>query len=373
MRESLHIVGSWSHRLWGLSSGERLRRQVACAGGAPVDGDVLMARADMVLDQRLVDAMLKSGSVVLTRRIPQGAQAIAAMVPAAQAEAAEGLLRAERLNAETPGFRILTAEELAGSYNPELRKQETPYILSMRETPRADVEKRMFRGSYKGVTDIVTKYVWPWPARHATRWAAAAGLTPNMVTTASLALVVLVFYLFWRGSYGAGLVAAWGMCFLDTVDGKLARVTHASSKWGNVYDHGIDLIHPPFWWWAWWAGLAASAGAGELRAALDWSLLVVLFCYVADRAAEGVFLHTFKMQVHVWRRADSMFRLISARRNPNLVILSAAVIAGRPDLGLITMAGWTAASLLIHTARIGAAFYERSRSGALRSWLESPR
>ena len=44
---------------------------------------------------------------------------------------------------------------------------------------------------------------------------------------------------------------------LDTVDGKLARCTGASSKWGNVFDHGIDLIHPPFWWWAWLHGLAA--------------------------------------------------------------------------------------------------------------------
>ena len=46
---------------------------------------------------------------------------------------------------------------------------------------------------------------------------------------------------------------AAGLVFmvLDTVDGKLARCTITSSGWGNVFDHGVDLIHPPFWWWAW--------------------------------------------------------------------------------------------------------------------------
>ena len=41
------------------------------------------------------------------------------------------------------------------------------------------------------------------------------------------------------------------MTFLDTVDGKLARVTLTSSPFGNVLDHSLDLIHPPFWYWAW--------------------------------------------------------------------------------------------------------------------------
>ena len=44
------------------------------------------------------------------------------------------------------------------------------------------------------------------------------------------------------------------MTFLDTVDGKLARTTLTSSKWGDIFDHGIDLVHPPFWYVAWGAG-----------------------------------------------------------------------------------------------------------------------
>src|SRR3546814_9511401 len=84
-----------------------------------------------------------------------------------------------------------------------------------------------------------------------------------MVTLASLLLVGAAFYWFAAGQYAIGLVAAWLMTFLDTVDGKLARVTVTHTKFGNVFDHGIDLVHPPFWYWAWMIGLQATGMKSE--------------------------------------------------------------------------------------------------------------
>jgi phosphatidylglycerophosphate synthase len=49
---------------------------------------------------------------------------------------------------------------------------------------------------------------------------------------------------FWH-IHGLGLVLGRLMTFLDTVDGKLARVTVTSSRFGDVLDHGLDIIHPP--------------------------------------------------------------------------------------------------------------------------------
>src|SRR5690606_2169870 len=108
---------------------------------------------------------------------------------------------------------------------------------------------------------------------------------------------------------------------LDTVDGKLARVTLQSSKWGNVFDHGIDLIHPPFWWWAWIVGLPA---AGLPLAESGLVLWLIVSGYVLQRIEEGIFIASFGMDMHVWKRFDSRLRLITARRNPNLLILSVA-------------------------------------------------
>ena len=86
---------------------------------------------------------------------------------------------------------------------------------------------------------------------------------------------------------------------------------------------------------------------------------------------EGVFMRRFnKMHIHVWKRIDSRFRLITARRNPNMAILVAALLFGRPDLGLELVAWWTLASLIFHAVRLAQAREQTARGGKLVSWLE---
>jgi phosphatidylglycerophosphate synthase len=157
------------------------------------------------------------------------------------------------------------------------------------------------------------------------------------------------------------------MTFLDTVDGKLARVTLTSSKFGDWLDHGIDLVHPPFWWWAWAVGCAAIGdpmGDGGL------ALGIIVAGYILQRVEEGIFLWKFGIEMHVWQKFDSLFRQITARRNPNLVILTLAALAGAPREGLIVVAAWVAICLLVHLARIGQAF-AAARHGPVTSWLET--
>jgi phosphatidylglycerophosphate synthase len=226
----------------------------------------------------------------------------------------------------------------------------------------------MFQGSYKGVTDFVTKWFWPVPAFWVTKYTARSGLSPNFVTTVGLVLVVFAYFLFEDGFYTAGLAAAWVMTFLDTVDGKLARLTLTSSKFGNLYDHGIDLIHPPFWYLAWGFGLAAYGTPLE-TGILSLVLWVLVVGYVVGRAVEGVFVRVFGMHIHVWQKIDSRFRLFTARRNPNMVVLTIAAIAGRPDIGLIAIAIWTVVCIIFHSVRLYAAMGIRKRDGVITSWL----
>jgi hypothetical protein len=74
--------------------------------------------------------------------------------------------------------------------------------------------------------------------------------------------------------------------------------------------------------------------------------------------------------MHVWRRFDSRMRLITARRNPNLLILTAATLAGRPDWGIVAVAVWVAICLVVHAVRLLQAALAR-RDGPLQSWLAS--
>jgi phosphatidylglycerophosphate synthase len=344
------VVSGGAARIWGMTGAERLRRTFVRAGVEPTeapapDRPALIARGDWVLDEPLVKALVGRPGAVL---VAPGNVPVAAHVPANRAAETSSALEAGRMPA---GLERLDPEAIA--YNSALRKREPPVLEPLSEATVRAVERRTFKGSYKGVTDLVTKYAWPVPARIVTRWCAQAGFTPNQVTFAGFLLVLAAFWLFWIGQFGLGLVCAWVMTFLDTVDGKLARVTLTSSKFGNIFDHGIDLIHPPFWWWAWWVGLERTGQPAPQAAA---TLGVILIGYWVQRGLEGVFMHRYGFHVHSWRPFDSFFRLITARRNPNLIILTLSVLAMRPDIGLWLVAVWTGISLLVHAAQLVQAF-----------------
>ena len=366
------ITGANTTRLWGMSSTERLRRSLHRAGireirdaarpGEHVGGTVLVLSSDWVFDVSIVTGLAGRPNTLVIE--PTTRRPVAAHVEASQLLAALSLIDGGSGTLPATVAR-LGPDEVGGTYNHELRKKESPYLLRLTPETRAAVERRMFEGSYKGVTDFVTKYWWPRPAEVVTRWCAQLGLSPNMVTTIGAIGVVHAFWAFWHGQYAAGLVSAWIMTFLDTVDGKLARVTLTSSKIGNVFDHGIDLVHPPFWWWAWIVGLAAYGTPSEHASLALWTISVG---YVVQRIFEGIFEWQFGMHPHVWRPFDSFFRQITARRNPNLVILTPLALTGRPDLGILLVAGWTFASLLVHAAQIVQALIAR-RTAPITSWL----
>ena len=82
---------------------------------------------------------------------------------------------------------------------------------------------------------------------------------------------------------------------------------------------------------------------------------------------EGVFLGLFKVEMHAWRPFDSFFRLITARRNPNLIMLTGASLVGRPDIGLLLVAIWTALSLLVHLVQVLQGLI--TPRGQVTSWL----
>jgi len=94
--------------------------------------------------------------------------------------------------------------------------------------------------------------------------------------------------------------------------------------------------------------------------------------YVLGRLLEGVFLAAFRIETHSWKPIDSLFRTITARRNPNLILLSVGTLAGRPDLGLWMVALWTVVSIAFHVVRLLQAFVARSRGEAIVAW-DGPR
>jgi phosphatidylglycerophosphate synthase len=356
-------IGANQTRLWGLSAEERLRRIAAAQKLDMRENGELLVNLGFAFDPGWLKLVAQSPGLVVTR---EGIPVLAHPLDGQREVIARAM---EQNSSDLDG----TAEKLAwetaeGLENEELRKKERPFMDRLAPENIRSLERASYLGAYKGVTDLLTKYLWPEWALVLTRWAARLGMTPNQVSLIGASLCLLATWLFYQGHYWSGLAAGLGFMVLDTVDGKLARCTITSSKMGEVIDHGIDLVHPPFWWWAWGVGLHAW-GRPLAQDVFWWTLAVIVGGYVVQRLIEGAFIVRFGMHIHVWRRFDSQFRLVTARRNPNMVILLAFLIAGRPDWGLVALAAWTLISLAVHLVQLLQAMAARAAGRPIESWL----
>lgn len=371
----IYPIDSSSVTLWGLSPRQRLQRQVKRLPDAtwlehleelPAGARLLIMRTDYVTELRTLRELARHTGIIL--RCPDDGGLAAAVVEADDAQQATALLGGES-GSVPEGVRVIGPADL-GDYDRHLRRSEPPLLKPVSPTRQAELEDLLYGNAYKGITDLVTKWLWPRPAKRVVRWMAVKGATPNMVTSIGAALMLAAGYLFMQGDLALGLVAAWLMTFLDTVDGKLARVTVQSSNAGHIFDHGIDLLHPPFWYIFWGMSLESFtpiAGLGLTQ--LYW---VIGIGYVLGRVVEGLFHLLGDCGIFSWRPFDAYFRLVTARRNPCLIILTLGAVAGRADLGFLGVALWTAATTVVLIGRLIQAALVRARQGPLQSWLADP-
>jgi phosphatidylglycerophosphate synthase len=364
-------------QLWGLSSRQRLERILKKMNvdswldhpaAASAADSILLLRGDYLYDERIIQNLVQKPGTVLQFVEKGREKAVAAHVAAHDALIVRDFLDGKRSCGDLPSLSFETPQTLVATYQKKLRKFDPPFLLPISEENKRKLEQRLFAGSYKGVTDLVTKWLWPRPAQVVTRFCARNGITPNQVTTLSLVLVIIAGLLFLNGFFAPGLAAAWTMTFLDTVDGKLARVTVNSSNFGHLFDHIIDLVSPPLWYLVWGFGLASWQPG--LPLSLNAAFCLIFIGYIAGRLAEGIFKHFLEPSgIFCWRPVDSYFRLITGRRNPNLILLTLGLLAWRPDLGLLAVAMWTLASSVFLVVRLLMGFCARLSSGPLRSWF----
>ena len=366
----LNLIGQSDAKVWGLPIREWQQRAFKKAG-ASQDQDTphtVHMSIGWVLSSALAKAFVAGNKIALI------SENIIIGVNGVDNAAAEKLIGQDKSALKGTDMKPVYPDELDDGYNKALRKNEPPYALNVNEVSVVDIQRRQFASSYKGITDFVTKWFWPVPAFYVTRACAALRLTPNMVTTVSLIMTLAALYYFWQGQWFLGFLTGWLMTFLDTVDGKLARTTMTYSWWGNIYDHGIDLVHPPFWYIAWFVGLGGVFHWGEIFSdPLTLAISAICFGYVFDRVIEGIFMRQHGFHIHVWTRANSALRFFIARRNPNMFIFMIAICltAIWPEAGkwgLLTVAIWTWICILMNVVFLIAGMLVQR---PLKSWMDS--
>ena len=365
-------------QIWGLTSQQRIVRVLkgtatSCTAeefnGLSGSDSVLILRGDYLFDDRLVKYLAATPNITLQINRDQQEVAVAAHVPARQVQQALNVIEGKKITGSLPGVQSQTLATISISFQEKLLKFEPPFVLPVTADKQLELEQRLFDWSYKGITDLVTKWAWPRPACLVVNHCVRLHIRPNHVTLIGLLLAIFAGIFFAYGQYGWGLLAGWLMTFLDTVDGKLARVTVTSSKFGHYFDHIIDLVHPPIWYILWGLGLS-NGQLDSLGLPLNTLFYLILIGYIAGRLVEGSFqLFLGRFGIFCWQPIDAYFRLITARRNPNMIFLTLSYLIGRPDLGLLAVVFWTVSTSIFHLIRLVMAGYVQYSQGPLKSWL----
>ncbi len=335
---------------WSRNPGtvrERLTRMVDEAAGEPV----LAIEADSVSDARLLqylDARAGSCATVggegseraavlrLEGTVPTS-QIMAARLP----ELAEAGI-AQRAVAELP-------LQAVPDYIKKLRRHLPAYLSRVTGTASRDrAERFLFWSNYKGSTDFFTKYVYPPLVWRMVRPLARWRVHPNVITLFNVFITFAAVPLFAQGRWVSGLGLAYTMSVLDSVDGKLARLTFRSSWIGNILDHGLDIVHPPLWYFGW----AWALSNGDMTAPVFQAAVWMAIAYTLDRIVTGLFNRRTGRSIHGYRPLDERMRTFISRRNINLPLFTLGLIAGIPVPAFMVIVLWQVATCAFHCARL---------------------
>ena len=318
--------------------GERL-------AAAAANEAILATDAATLADARLYGYLGQNAGSRVAR--VDGAESNAVIARVEPGDAARIDRAATRLSEAVAPLAALTQAEFP-AFIRKLRRS-TPYYLFRIETAEQarKVERFLFWSNYKGSTDFFTKYVYPPLVWLLVPPLARARVHPNTVTAVSIFLTLIAVPLCAEGYFGLGFLCAYGMSVLDSVDGKLARLTFTDSWLGNILDHGLDLVHPPFWYLAWAWGLTG----GDLSSPAWTAGLVMLGLYVLDRLTLAIYPRRFHKGLHTHAPIDGLVRTFISRRNINLPLFTVGYYVGLGVETLYLIVVWQALTCLYHAGR----------------------
>ena len=311
----LIIKGTANKHVFSIRTDDFIKRQTSLLSKVTNLPDcIIIIRADIIVTDTLLTWLAGNGPSLITSSAGES------LIACAQLADKEVIIQAFNAPDKTSQNVKRYTSGQSEFFARKLRRREPLTVYDLNTQDKKSVEKVLFNLSYKGITDCVTKYIFPLPTWHLVRVLSAVKVTPNMVTAVGIVLCIASAILFYKGQIGWALVAGWIMTFLDTVDGKLARVTATSSEIGNILDHGMDMIHPPIWWAAIGFYLLGSTNGDSKYFII--SMIVLLATYLIGRLGETSFKKSFGFNAYMWTPFDSYLRLIIARRNLILLILT---------------------------------------------------
>jgi phosphatidylglycerophosphate synthase len=171
-------------------------------------------------------------------------------------------------------------------------------------------------------------------------------ITPNDVTIAGFFIGCGATAAFVFGHVGLGLLAALVFGIVDGVDGKLSRVKVETTERGK-WEHHLDYLIEN----SWWTGIAFYLWqSAQLRTAFYFLALLIASHLLDEVVKRRAKIATGRLLDDV-APFDRAFRLIAARRNVYVWVLTGGFLLGAFPQSYATVCGWAAFTAAVHVLR----------------------
>ena len=361
-------------RCWRAADAKALARRLR-ESESP---EILLFAAGLVADERLVKALAATAAptiAVFAAEAPEGAERLDSdthwagllKMPSRNAAAIAGELGDWDLAgtmvraAIEAGAARLAVEQLP-LYAPA-RRRNVPILWAI---PRDDSQRReateaLIAAAQKGVLDWPARFLHPPVEDQLVRLLMNTPVTPNMVTGFSAVIGIAAIVCFASGWLWWGLALALVLGPIDGVDGKLARVRHEYSRWGDL-EHILDKVleYGCFvalgWWFQQTEGLAS------------WLVTSGIIIFALCEAVIGEFYRRFTgHQIDDRGTFERRFRLVAGRRNTFFWSLLPFAALGYWWAGFLFLLAYATVTFIVVQWRflLGIADYGRGHSAAV--------
>jgi hypothetical protein len=199
-----------------------------------------------------------------------------------------------------------------------LRKNIVPAMQAISgQTDLKKLERSLFKDTFKGGLELIAIYGYQPVVRELTRWISRTFVTPNMITGFAVLMRFGAMPLMAMGWLGSGLILAAAFIILDSLDGKLARMTYRFSDTFDKIDHWGSLPARVGWYVC--IGWGLSDGQWNDRIAAAAALLVVLT--ILDDLNWLWAKRRFSKTLYDLSELDERLHLFNVRRNDIFFLL----------------------------------------------------
>lgn len=313
---------------------------------------VLALEADAVYDPRLIDCVTSlEGSVVACNPGDNDSPVVALLSgnDASWLESLEGQsLSASVLEtSSTADVRILFPEQVK-AYNSVLRTRTTPFLLRVVDEASAHTAYvALYEAVFKDSIDFVARYGYKYLVRWLVARISPTRITPDHVTWVGVLLSLLAVVFFAVGMHWAGAAILGIVVLCDSIDGKLARLTHRVDDFGGTLDSVVNFVT-----------LEASAVAigyhlagGTVGDLPFLAGVVFVGAYSLDRVVCMLFKKAHKAMLYDFTPFEFRFRRFAARRTNIVFAWLVGMLTGHLLEAHYAVAVWGICTFAVHTFR----------------------